>query len=64
MKVIGTILLLVGLGYVLTGLAQMIMAAAWTPERLVIFGIGTIVVAVRVYRGQQQPPVESEKTNG
>lgn len=59
MKFIGGVLTIIGLGYVLTGLAQLLMAAAWTPERIIIFGIGVIVVAGRIYRSNSE-----EKTSG
>ena len=59
MKFIGGVLTIIGLGYVLTGLAQLLMTAAWTPERIIIFGIGVIVVAGRIYRSKSE-----EKASG
>jgi hypothetical protein len=64
MKLIGGILTLVGLGYILTGLAQMLLATAWTPERIVIFGVGVLVVASRVYRSAPAEDRIDEKTSG
>ena len=64
MRTIATILVFVALGFILTGMYQLVMLAEWTPERLIIFGVGAMVVAVRIYRGALSKEVADSGKNG